>query len=675
MSDFFFSIRLKGTSRLISTDSEGISSPPYASPPQQPQEIPTAYSAAAAELVAVLSDNPHDQFIAQTEESVVPEEPMPILTPTKSKPLSKSNQKETKSTKAKNNNNRKTANKQRATRTTRRKQQQLSADEEEIDQNDDIEEKQGHSSSLENNELSNQLKAIDTQTNIEQVRSDLTADQRVPEPLDETITRANEHLPQQSETILSGSVLNMLPDDQQNPGINHKSVESMRISEVADNTKPSTIIPKKRPIRKIQEEATESVPAVVNKKRKGKVAAVVAEAVVDTVAPAIEVEQPKTRASRVTRNNNNKNMLQEKEQESVMPPVKRSYGRKRKLSQTVDTPALPLPSNDIATGDERNLLVPADRGNVNHSKITLAPVDSTLPENHFENSTPKVRYKHSLNSNGTGRATSTVEEPMCTTSGNLTSTENAVANNDEDDKPSVKLVISKKKGSIFKSRAIDQTSGESKKPKRHLYKHKWDDDLDEEKGSKAEKDIKTSQVDAYTNEFDDDAPPTVIDSGTSNVGYSRLARPTRSNESDFVIRNVKKAHQMQEIGEFQEMDDDVEYILESLKSHNPIATRTLAAIQLASKCMTPAFRMHVRAHGTATQFFAALHDATKNQSLGLCTATIMFVLIQDNLNMDLDKDSLELMLNLLDSDLSHRNNCEDSGLTEEQLQRNELKVI
>lgn len=54
---------------------------------------------------------------------------------------------------------------------------------------------------------------------------------------------------------------------------------------------------------------------------------------------------------------------------------------------------------------------------------------------------------------------------------------------DNFEKPSVKLVISKKKGSIFKSRAIEADSGESTKQKRHVYKHKWDDDSPEEKGS------------------------------------------------------------------------------------------------------------------------------------------------------------------------------------------------
>lgn len=60
----FFDDLLQGTSRLISTDSEGISgSPPYLSPPQQQQQQPqhtqnSNYSSAAASLLAVLSDEP-----------------------------------------------------------------------------------------------------------------------------------------------------------------------------------------------------------------------------------------------------------------------------------------------------------------------------------------------------------------------------------------------------------------------------------------------------------------------------------------------------------------------------------------------------------------------------------------------------------------------------------------
>ena len=49
---------------------------------------------------------------------------------------------------------------------------------------------------------------------------------------------------------------------------------------------------------------------------------------------------------------------------------------------------------------------------------------------------------------------------------------------------------------------------------------------------------------------------------------------------------------------------------------------------LASKCMEPGFRMHLRAHGTVTKFFAELRDAPENASLALCASTVLFVLSQ-----------------------------------------------
>uniref|UniRef100_A0A8D8CT73 Protein wings apart-like n=1 Tax=Culex pipiens TaxID=7175 RepID=A0A8D8CT73_CULPI len=250
----------------------------------------------------------------------------------------------------------------------------------------------------------------------------------------------------------------------------------------------------------------------------------------------------------------------------------------------------------------------------------------------------------------------------------------------------VKLVISKKKGSIFKSRPL-VGSAEAADKKRHVYKHKWDDDDDQEgkeKAALAEQQKQEKEVDTFEGE----------PSGLSRVlrGGTTSGAPTAFDEDDddefdfdaklkcnrnakpyyTVVRNVKKAHQIQEIGESQEMDDDVEYILSALQSDNPIATRCLSAMTLATKCMTPAFRMHVRAHGVVTRFFKALQDAHRDQSLGLCTATIMFVLSQDTLNMDLDRDSLELMLNLLDTD--HHRTDEPDPATRGQLEKNRLKV-
>ncbi|KAK4881055.1 hypothetical protein RN001_004374 [Aquatica leii] len=236
----------------------------------------------------------------------------------------------------------------------------------------------------------------------------------------------------------------------------------------------------------------------------------------------------------------------------------------------------------------------------------------------------------------------------------------------------VKLVISKKKGSIFKSRSM---VADGSKKRRALYKHKWSDDKD---GASRNPDDPKSDA---TNPYDDygfsNEPLTrvtqEVDGDTPEVVTS--IKCTKQDKGYYtVVRNVKKAHQIQEIGEFQEFNDDVEYILDALQDNNPISTRCLSAITLASKCMVPAFRMHVRAHGTVAKFFKALHDATKDQSLGLCTATVMFVLSQDRLNMDLDRDCLELMLNLLESDVSYQQALDVCGLSTIQLQKNKQKV-
>lgn len=52
------------------------------------------------------------------------------------------------------------------------------------------------------------------------------------------------------------------------------------------------------------------------------------------------------------------------------------------------------------------------------------------------------------------------------------------------------------------------------------------------------------------------------------------------------------------------MANDGKNILNTLRSFNPIATRISAAIQLALKCLTPAFVEHIRTHDIAKKKFS-----------------------------------------------------------------------
>lgn len=252
-----------------------------------------------------------------------------------------------------------------------------------------------------------------------------------------------------------------------------------------------------------------------------------------------------------------------------------------------------------------------------------------------------------------------------------------------DEKPSVKLVITKKKGSIFKSKSLvnDNPSPLPARKRRHLYKHEWDKGNETPRPEPVENVETNNQVGVVSEELTRvtryRSPDPVVhnpESAEAVRPYTSVKCAKEAKEYYTVVQNVKKAHQIQEIGEFQEFNDDVEYLLDALQNNNPISTRCLSAITLASKCTAPAFRMHLRAHGTVQKFFSALHDATNDQSLGLCTATVMFVLSQDRLNMDVDRESLELMLNLLESDASHKNALDDCGLTSAQLTKTQERV-
>uniref|UniRef100_A0A672JIU2 WAPL domain-containing protein n=1 Tax=Salarias fasciatus TaxID=181472 RepID=A0A672JIU2_SALFA len=117
-----------------------------------------------------------------------------------------------------------------------------------------------------------------------------------------------------------------------------------------------------------------------------------------------------------------------------------------------------------------------------------------------------------------------------------------------------------------------------------------------------------------------------------------------------VVQHVKHFNDVVEFGENQEFTDDFEYLETGLKSSQPLNTRCLSIISLATRCAMPSFRMHLRARGKVAQVFKMLSDAPQHPNLALCTAALMYILSRDRLNMDLDRACLELMIKLLEMD-------------------------
>ncbi|CAG5130650.1 unnamed protein product, partial [Candidula unifasciata] len=138
--------------------------------------------------------------------------------------------------------------------------------------------------------------------------------------------------------------------------------------------------------------------------------------------------------------------------------------------------------------------------------------------------------------------------------------------------------------------------------------------------------------------------------GEHDEAYTTLTVSKSHKELYTVIQNVRQTHEVQELGETHDFIKEIDYLLDSLKETNSNTIRCLSCLQLASKCISPAFRMHMRVHGTISRIFNLLEDACSDPNLALSTAALMFVLSRDRLSMDLDHHSLSLMLKLNEND-------------------------
>uniref|UniRef100_A0A7N6A8C6 WAPL domain-containing protein n=1 Tax=Anabas testudineus TaxID=64144 RepID=A0A7N6A8C6_ANATE len=159
----------------------------------------------------------------------------------------------------------------------------------------------------------------------------------------------------------------------------------------------------------------------------------------------------------------------------------------------------------------------------------------------------------------------------------------------------------------------------------------------------------------YDGLFKAPPPPKVIKSETIPTRPNQdivttLKCRKEDKELYTVVQHVKHFNDVVEFGENQEFTDDFEYLETGLKSSQPLNTRCLSIISLATRCAMPSFRMHLRARGKVAQVFKMLSDAPQHPNLALCTAALMYILSRDRLNMDLDRACLELMIKLLEMD-------------------------
>ncbi|KAJ3610778.1 hypothetical protein NHX12_022869 [Muraenolepis orangiensis] len=148
-------------------------------------------------------------------------------------------------------------------------------------------------------------------------------------------------------------------------------------------------------------------------------------------------------------------------------------------------------------------------------------------------------------------------------------------------------------------------------------------------------------------------PPKVIKSETLPTRLNQdivTALKCRKEHKELytVVQHVKHFNDVVEFGENQEFTDDFEYLETGLKISQPLNTRCLSIISLATRCAMPSFRMHLRARGKVAQVFKMISDAPQHPNLALCTAALMYILSRDRLNMDLDRACLELMIKLLE---------------------------
>ena len=131
------------------------------------------------------------------------------------------------------------------------------------------------------------------------------------------------------------------------------------------------------------------------------------------------------------------------------------------------------------------------------------------------------------------------------------------------------------------------------------------------KGSNSH-DVCIQQYPYNNNSFDEDFDPKNSNVTRIDVEFDDEKGTESSNDRKRMkIGNVKSYHEMLEMGEFEEFNYDIRYAVDGIQSPTS-SIRCLSVLNLATKCLMPSFRMHLRAYGNLAKIFKMLDDSSKD---------------------------------------------------------------
>ncbi|KAL6063346.1 hypothetical protein QOT17_011663 [Balamuthia mandrillaris] len=131
-------------------------------------------------------------------------------------------------------------------------------------------------------------------------------------------------------------------------------------------------------------------------------------------------------------------------------------------------------------------------------------------------------------------------------------------------------------------------------------------------------------------------------------GRRRSGRGSKVEEHE---DSLKSSFELEQSGEQASILDELEYLLDGVSTHQPLAVRRGSTFELAKLCMNPEAGHLLRAHGLFPNIFALLEDnISLDEGLAIASAAIIYFVFKDSLNSNYITEKCILsLLNLLSS--------------------------